>query len=376
MIEKGYVWQEELKNNLVSAEDLFQAELIAEKDVKTIAEIIDKYPLNITDYYMKLIEKFDYSDPIYKMCVASLKEDRHDGSLDVSGEAINTVDNGIQHKYKNTVLLLSTNVCAMYCRHCFRKRMVGLSEEETLSFTEKAVAYVAEHPEVDNVLITGGDSFMNSNKVIESYLKGLSKIEHLKFIRFGTRLPVVMPQRIYKDGELIDILSKYNKQKPLYVVTQFNHPRELTLEAKMASEVLREARISVLHQSVMLAGVNDNVQTLVDLFNGLIENGISPYYLFQCRPIKGVEGYFTVPFTKGVEIVEEVRTRLSGVAKRFRYALSHINGKMEILGITQKGELLVKQHQAKDPKNLNKIFTVPLSDKTYWLPDDIEYNLL
>lgn len=371
-----YDWQKELERNITSAEGLAASGLIAEREVEEYSAIIEKYPLNITRYYQKLIKKNDYNDPIFKMCVASPSELTMGGSVDVSGEAENTVEEGLQHKYNNTLLVLSTNVCAMYCRHCFRKRMVGLTEEETLSVTDRAVEYVKEHPEVDNILITGGDAFMNTNRVIETYLKGLCNVEHLKFIRFGTRLPVVLPQRISGDKQLIEMLAKYRKQKTIYVVTQFNHPRELTAEAEAAINILREIGIHTLNQSVLLAGVNDNADTLVKLFNGLIGLGVSPYYLFQCRPIKGVKGYFTVPFSKGWPIVEETRARLSGVAKRFRFAMSHIKGKMEIIGMTQAGEMLLKQHQAKDEVNLNKIFMVPVNDNTYWLPDNIEYNIL
>ncbi|MFW5780540.1 MAG: KamA family radical SAM protein [Bacillota bacterium] len=369
-------WQKQLKNNITSAKQLAEKGLIPKENAENLQKIIDKYPMNITDYYLGLIEKNDYTDPIYRMSVASFLEDNSEGTMDTSGEASNTVSSGVQHKYDNTVLLLSTNVCAMYCRHCFRKRLVGLSEEETLKFTNKAIDYIKSRPKADNVLITGGDAFMNSNKVIETYLKGLSELEHIKFIRFGTRLPVVFPQRITQDDELINILKKYKKKKPIYVVTQFNHPRELTEDAKMATDMLREAGIPVLNQTVLLSGVNDNPDTLVDLFNGLVQRGITPYYLFQCRPLKGVKGYFTVPFAKGVKIVDEARARLSGVTKRFRFAMSHVKGKIEIIGLTQSGRLLLKQHQAKDNSNLNKIFTSPIDKDTHWLDDDFEYELL
>ncbi|MGI6213508.1 MAG: KamA family radical SAM protein [Christensenellales bacterium] len=373
---QNYDWRKELEGNITTACELASSGLIAENEKEKIAKIISKYPVNITSYYKKLIRKYDYTDPIYRMCVASVNELTPDGREDVSGEAENTVEEGLQHKYSNTLLVLSTNVCAMYCRHCFRKRMVGKSEDETLSFTQKAIDYAAAHPEIDNVLITGGDSFMNSNKVIESFLKGLCQIEHLKFIRFGTRLPVVLPGRIYQDKQLLDILAKYRKQKNIYVVTQFNHPRELTEEAQKAIEALNQIGIHMLNQTVLLAGVNDNANTLVRLFNGLVALGVSPYYLFQCRPIKGVKGYFNVPFSKGWPIVEETRAQLSGLAKRFRFAMSHIKGKMEILGITESGEMLLKQHQAKNEKHLNKIFTVRIDKNTSWLPDNIEYKPL
>ncbi|HHU43992.1 MAG: KamA family radical SAM protein [Bacillota bacterium] len=369
-------WQKQLLNNITTAKELVQRGLIPPEQEGKLQKVIDKYPMNITEYYLGLIEKNDYTDPIYKMSVASILEGKADGVFDTSGEAANTVDNGIQHKYDNTVLLLSTNVCAMYCRHCFRKRFVGLSEEETLQFTDKAIKYIASRPEADNVLITGGDALMNSNKVIETYLEGLSKLKHIKFIRFGSRLPVVLPQRITQDEELVEILKKYKRKKTIYLVTQFNHPRELTQEAKEATDTLREAGIPILNQSVLLAGVNDDPDTLVELFNGLVERAITPYYLFQCRPLKGVKGYFTVPFVKGVKIVDKTRARLSGVTKRFKFVMSHVKGKIEIVGLTQSGRLLLKQHQAKDKRNLNKIFTAKIDENSHWLDNNFKYEFL
>ena len=154
------------------------------------------------------------------------------GSFDTSGESSNTKLDGLQHKYKPTVLLLSTNVCAMYCRHCFRKRLVGLSDSELLEVADEAIAYISSHKEVNNVLVTGGDALMNPNHVIERYLSGLTAIDHLDLVRFGSRLPVTLPERIYGDPELLGLFEEYGKRKTLIVVTQFNHPRELTEEPR------------------------------------------------------------------------------------------------------------------------------------------------
>ena len=130
-------WQEDLTRNITTTQELADKKLISEEDKEKLQNIIDKYPMNITEYYLGLIKKNDYDDPIYKMCIPSLFEDNQEGLWDTGGEAANTVDNGIQHKYDNTVLLLSTNICSMYCRHCFRKRLVGVSEEETLHLSIK-----------------------------------------------------------------------------------------------------------------------------------------------------------------------------------------------------------------------------------------------
>ncbi len=363
-------WQKDLQNSVTTLKEL--KELGFEiQDYDSLNKITDKYPMSIPNYYLNLIKKKDYSDPIYKMCIASIREGAAGGNEDTSGEGSNTVGGGIQHKYDSTVLLLSTNVCAMYCRHCFRKRLVGQSEEEILKFTDEAIEYVRNHPEVNNILISGGDALLNSNKIIKKYLENFSQIEHVKFIRFGSRTPVVLPQRIYNDPELLDILRTYSKIKTIFVVTQFNHPREFTKEAIKATDMLREAGVPLLNQTVLLKGVNDDVKTLKSLFTKMTSNGISPYYLFQCRPVKGVKDLFAVPLLKAVELVDKTKAELSGVDKRFRFIMSHIRGKIEILGKMDNNTLLLKQHQAKDNDDLNNIFTIKVENNSLWFNDEL-----
>jgi len=364
-------WQN-LENNITSAQELVEKGLIAPEKAKSIQAIIDEYPMSITHYYLGLIKENNDSDPIYKMAVASLNEASQTGRLDTSGEAENTVVDGIQHKYPNTALILSTNICAMYCRHCFRKRLVGQTEEEILTFTDRALDYIEANEEIDNVLISGGDSLMNNNKVIERYLHRLTKNPNIKFIRFGSRVPVVFPQRIYEDEELVELFKKYGKKKKIFVVTQFNHANEFTEESLQAINLLLEAGVPILNQTVLLAGVNDTPEALHELFNKLTEHGISPYYLFQCRPVKGVQNYFAVPLVQATKIVDQARSMLSGVAKRFRYCMSHVRGKIEILGTTKDSRLILKQHQSKDMQEINQIFTVEINDDSCWLPDEIE----
>lgn len=369
-LEEKATWQSELRNNITTLDGLKELGFIG-NDTENLSKIIDKYPMSIPRYYLNLIKKKDLSDPIYKMCIASLSEGLAGGDEDTSGEGTNTISSGIQHKYDNTLLLLSTNMCAMYCRHCFRKRLVGQSEDEILKFTDEAIAYVKNHSEINNILISGGDSLLNSNKIIERYLENFSQIDHVKFIRFGSRTPVVFPQRIYDDPELLDIFKKYSKLKTIYVVTQFNHPRELTKEAIKATDMLREIGVPVLNQTVLLKGVNDNVKTLTSLFTKLASNGISPYYLFQCRPVKGVRDLFAVPLLTACKIVDETRAKLSGVGKRFRFIMSHVKGKIEILGKMDNNSIALKQHQAKEVEDLNHIFTIKVNDNSLWFNNDL-----
>ncbi|MFV9677490.1 MAG: KamA family radical SAM protein, partial [Methanosarcinales archaeon] len=281
----------------------------------------------------------------------------------------NTKMPGLQHKYQQTALILATNSCAMYCRHCFRKRLVGLPTEETLRRFNDAVKYIETHKEVNNVLITGGDPFVLPTNVIAQFLDKLSPFPHLEFIRFGSRVPVTFPNRILDDKELLTLLkNNTTKSKRVYVVTQFNHPKEITPESADAVDALIRSDVIVNNQTVLLHGVNDNPETLAELQNKLVGIGVNPYYVFQCRPVKRVKSHFQVPLYKGYEIVEEAKKRLNGHSKRFKYIMSHQTGKIEIVGIMD-GYIYFKYHQAKEYDNIGKFFKRKLNNTAGWLDE-------
>ncbi len=351
------------------AEDISSKLGLDNEQVKEMNDLLDQYPMLIPEYYYSLIDFDDPNDPIMKMSIPSTYEFNRDGSFDTSGEGDNTILPGLQHKYAQTALILSTNKCAMYCRHCFRKRLVGLSTEEVVDHLDDIVAYIKEHDEISNILISGGDSFVNSNSVLKKYLEGLTDIPHLDFIRFGTRTPVVLPSRISEDKELLEILKEYGKKKHLMVVTQFNHPKEVTDEAKKAIRALLDANVSVRNQTVLLGGINDSPEVLADLFKSLTSIGITPYYVFQCRPVTGVKSNFQIPLKRGIEIVEGAKSIQNGLGKSFRYCLSHPTGKIEILGTMPNGELAFKYHETKNIKDNGRLFTMELDDDAGWLYD-------
>lgn len=274
-----------------------------------------------------------------------------------------------QHKYNETVLLLSTNQCAMYCRHCFRKRLVGLTEDEICSKIGEITSYILKHPEINNVLISGGDAFMNSNETISRYLSALCSIPHLDFIRFGTRTPVVLPQRITSDSELTDLLRIYSQKKKIYVVTQFNHPKEITYESTAAVEALLTNGIPVRNQTVLLKGVNDDSSVLGQLLRQLTSIGVLPYYVFQCRPVTGVMNHFQVPLRRGYRIVQDASQMQNGQGKSFRFMMSHVSGKIEILGPLDGDHenMLFKYHQAKDPADAGRLFVQEIAEDQCWL---------
>ncbi|MGI6069165.1 MAG: KamA family radical SAM protein [Blautia sp.] len=364
-------WRKELRQNVTKASELRERLGLSKGQEDRLARILEHFPMTVTRYYLSLVDWGNYKeDPIFKMCIPSIEETDLTGRFDTSGEGENTVMPGMQHKYAQTVLILSTHRCAMYCRHCFRKRLVGISEDETAENVEDMAAYVAAHKEVNNVLISGGDAFLNSNEVIRRYLELFSGIAHLDLIRFGTRTLVVFPDRITEDPELVSLLKEYNKKKQIYVVTQFNHPKELTEEAVKAVHILRDAGIVVKNQTVLLKGVNDDGQVLGELLKGLTRAGVIPYYIFQCRPVSGVQHQFQVPIFEGVKVVEEAKNMQNGQGKCIRYAMSHETGKIEILGLLDNGDMLFKYHQAKYKKDQGRIFRKKLRTGQAWLEDN------
>lgn len=358
-------WKERLEKCYRSVSELKDRFSFSDEEVSRLMEIEEKYPVCIPEYYLDLIDVDDRRDPIRKMCIPDAMEFSSGGEKDTSGEADNTVVQGMQHKYSQTALIISTNQCAMYCRHCFRKRLVGLSSEEIASHLPEMRDYVSSHTEINNVLISGGDAFLNSNEVIERYLKTFMPIENIEFIRFGTRTPVSFPYRITEDEELLRILERYGRDKSIIIVTQFNHPKEISEEAVKAVKLLLSAGCMVRNQTVLLKGVNDSSDVLATLMNKLVSTGVMPYYIFQCRPVEGVKNQYQVPLVKGVSIVDEGKSRMSGPAKAIRYVMSHPRGKIEILGRVG-DELLFKFHQAKYKEDEARIFTRPVVMDECW----------
>ena len=364
-------WQEELRKGIRTAEELAPILGWSSEETAGRAEVARRFPVMITPYYLSLVDPNDPKDPIARMCVPSLDEFDPGGSFDTSGEASNTKLEGLQHKYAQTVLLLSSNQCAMYCRHCFRKRMVGLTVDELNQRVDEAVAYVKSHDSVTNILITGGDAFMNPNEIIERYLRELTDIPRLDFIRFGSRVPVTLPERIYGDQEFLDMFAHYAQKKAIYLVTQFNHPRELTDEAVRAVRAMIDCGVQVRNQTVLLRGVNDSGEVLGQLLSGLTRIGIAPYYVFQCRPVTGVKERFQVPILEGIRIVDAAKARQNGFGKSIRYAMSHPRGKIEIVCTLPTGETVFKFHQSKDDADNARPFLRTLSPSDTWLDEEL-----
>ena len=357
-----------MKNSICTIDQLKNYVDLSLKEEKKLKQITKRHPMRVTPYYMSLIDWKDPNDPIRKMAIPSVAEFNLEGSYDTSGEAENTKMSGLQHKYSETALILATNKCAMYCRHCFRKRLVGLQTKEIIDRFEDAASYIKQNKHINNVLVTGGDPLVLKNNVIERLLSILSDIPQLKFIRIGSRAPVTFPSR-FEDRELLSTFSKYSRpDRRIYVITQFNHPREITKESIKVVNNLIKSGVILNNQTVLLKGVNDNPITLANLLDNLVSIGVNPYYLFQCRPVKRVKHNFQVPLLKAIEIVEKAKAQCNGHSKRFKFIMSHRTGKIEILGIFN-NEVYFKYHQAKNRKKIGTIFKRKIDKNVSWLSD-------
>jgi lysine 2,3-aminomutase len=358
-----------MSETLCSIEKLSKYINISRRETKKLEHVTSRHPIKVTPYYMSLIDWNNPADPIRKMAIPSLDELSLQGSYDTSGEGENTKLRGLQHKYSETALILATNRCAMYCRYCFRKRLIGRRKTmEIIEDFKAPVDYIRRHTEINNVLISGGDPLVLPNEVIERFLSMLSNIPHLNFIRFGSRAPVTFPSR-FQDNELLELMGEYSTpERRLLVVTQFNHPKEITEQSIEAVDNLIKSGVIVNNQTVLLKGVNDDPTTLSELMNRLVGIGVNPYYVFQCRPVKRTKKQFQVPLCEGVNIIEKAKAKCNGPSKRFRFIMSHKTGKIQIMGIVN-DEIYFKYHQAKNRKNLGKIFKRKINPKAGWLDD-------
>jgi len=275
-------------------------------------ETVKTFPMSITPYYLSLMERGDlFNDPIFRQAFPSPSEliVNEEDMIDPLAEDDDSAIPGITHRYPDRVLFQVSNVCSMYCRHCTRKRRVGDSEfipsKEQLAL---GIDYVNEHPEIRDVLLSGGDPFMLDDNMLESILSELDGIKHVEVVRIGTRMPVVLPYRVTDD--LVEMLSEHH---PLWINTHFNHPREITPSSKKALAKMADAGIPLGNQTVLLAGVNDCPRIMRTLVQKLVANRVRPYYLYQCDLSQGLS-HFRTPVSKGIEIMENLIGHTSGFA--------------------------------------------------------------
>lgn len=323
---------------------------------------------HVTKFYREQIAKSGCYEQLRHIVEPSIEEFRSPGSLDTSGEHDNTVVPGLQHKYAQTGLLLVTDRCATYCRYCFRKRLVGKDSDEIVPNIAHVGQYIRRHPEMTNVLLSGGDPFVLSTAKLDKILDHLLPIPHLDSIRIGTKLLAFEPVR-FEDPALPPFFQRiHDAGKTAVVVTHFDHIGEISVDAERNIQSLRAQGVQFINQSVLLKKVNDDPDILAATFTKCQQMGVSPYYLFQGRPVKGAS-HFQVPLHRGLEIARGANQRLAGIQKTFKYIMSHYTGKIEILDVGDDGRVYMRYHQSKSAEKIGKIFSRPYVETACWLDD-------
>lgn len=339
-----------------------------EADRKELKPVAEKFAFRTNDYYQSLIDWNDPDDPIRRIVIPDIQELNEFGELDASDEHSYTALKGLEHKYADTALLLVNNVCGAYCRFCFRKRLFTDDNDEVVNDVTDAAAYIRLHPEINNVLLSGGDPLIMSTGKLTHIIKQLRDIDHVRIIRIGTKMTAFDPYRIINDPTLLEMLSQYSlPDRKIFVMAHFNHPRELTEPALQGLQLLQKAGAITVNQTPLIRGVNDKPEVIAELFGRLSYNGVVPYYLFLCRPTLGNEPY-VVPVEKGLEIFEEARRRLAGLAKQARLCMSHRTGKVEVVG-KMDNKVVFRYHRAPNPLDCGRIMVFESDPSAGWLDD-------
>jgi lysine 2,3-aminomutase len=312
-------WQKLLQDSVTDTDEL---SLILHKVPAGLRQVIARYPMRITRYYLGLIEQPE--DAVWRQCIPDLRElaDEAQAEDPLDEELLSPVP-GLIHRYPDRVVWLVSSACAVYCRFCMRKRRVGCCGATGTGKRDAALAYLGAHPEIRDVVLSGGDPLLLEDDTLEEILSGLARIPHVEIVRIGTRMPVTLPERI--TSGLCRMLKKFH---PLYVNTHFNHPREITAASAQACARLADAGIPLGNQTVLLQGVNDDPLVMKRLMQLLLKIRVKPYYLHQMDLVKGT-AHFRTSINRGLEIMEGLRGHTSGLASPY-YAVDLEGGKGKV----------------------------------------------
>ncbi|WP_216828359.1 KamA family radical SAM protein [Alkalihalobacterium elongatum] len=342
-------------------------EQIPKEEREKLKQITDKFVFRVNEYYLSLIDWNNPNDPIRKLVIPNENELDEYGRWDASDEDTNYAVPGCQHKYKTTALLICSEVCGAYCRYCFRKRLFRNDVKEAMSDVDPGLEYIANTPEINNVLLTGGDPLILATKKLRYILEKLRAIDHVKIIRIGSKLPVFNPMRIYEDEELLNLIREFSTpEKRIYIMAHINHPVEITDEARKGFQALHDAGAIVVNQTPVLRGINDDPVVLGELLDKLSWAGVTPYYFFVNRPVAGNKD-FVLSLEEVYNIVEGAKARTSGLGKRVRLSMSHTSGKIEILAI-ENGKAYLKYHQSRD-NEYGKFMVLDCPKDAAWFDD-------
>ncbi|HJX12798.1 MAG TPA: KamA family radical SAM protein [Dehalococcoidales bacterium] len=340
-------WKWHFRNRITTVSALSQFLPLSPREQRQLRLVTRRYPLSITPYYLSLIDPTDPDDPVRKQAVPSVQEITMStlGMEDPLAEKEDSVVPGLVHRYPDRVLMVLTDICPMLCRHCTRKREWRHGGwMRTGAQIEAMLDYLRRNDNIRDVVISGGDPLTLATSHLEVIISKIREIKHIEIIRIGTRFPVVLPQRI--DAELCEMLSRHG---PIWLNTHFNHPRELTAESAAACDRLLRAGVPVNNQSVLLRGINDSVETMLKLCQGLLRIKVRPYYLYQCDEVQGTE-HLRTPVETGIRIIEGMRGFTSGLAvPTFVVDLVQGGGKVPLqpnyaLSMSQ-DELLLKNYE-------------------------------
>ncbi len=303
-------WRWQLKNRVTKIEVLKELLPIDKKELEEISKTGSKYRWAVSPYYLSLIDPDDPGDPVKMQCIPSINEYLdQEGYDDPMGEEYTSPTAAITRRYPDRLIIKVTNQCAMYCRHCQRRRAIGEKDLATpREELQEAIEYVRQNEEVRDVLLTGGDGLMLDNQTIAWLLEELDSIPHLEMKRFGSRTPVTMPQRI--DDELCRIFSEH---LPLYVISHYNHPLEITPRAREACFKMARSGVSLGNQAVLLKDINNDPYVMKKLNQDLLKMMVRPYLIFHAKAVKGTS-HFRTKVEEGIEIMEKLRGYTSGLA--------------------------------------------------------------
>jgi len=303
-------WRWQLRNMLTTARDFGALFELSDDELQGLAAAPDLFRVGATPYYASLMDPEHASCPIRRQAIPSAREleVRSEELRDPLGEELHTPVPSIFHKYPDRVLLYVFDRCAIYCRHCNRRRVVGGDAPPSKDQIEDALEYIERTPRIRDVLLSGGDPLLLSNSRLDYILGRLASIDHVDFVRIGTRVPVVLPMRI--DDELCALLRRH---APVYINTHFNHAKEVTTESRRACELLVDHGIPVGNQAVLLRGINSSVRALRALMRALLRMRVRPYYLFQGDTVWGTD-HLRTPVEAAIELVDGMRGWMTGMA--------------------------------------------------------------
>ena len=304
-------WRWQVQNRIETLAQLKEYITLTKEEEDGVAKSLETLRMAITPYYLSLIDLDNPHCPVRKQAIPTAAETHTSAAdmLDPLHEDEDSPVQGLTHRYPDRVLFLITDMCSMYCRHCTRRRFAGQHDTASPSDRiERAIEYIANTPQVRDVVLSGGDALMMSDDRLEYIIKRLREIPHVEIIRLGTRTPVVCPQRITAD--FVNMVKKYH---PVWVNTHFNHSQEITPESIAACERMADAGIPLGNQTVLLRGVNDCTNVMKRLVHDLVKIRVRPYYIYQCDLSMGLE-HFRTPVSKGIEIIENLRGHTSGYA--------------------------------------------------------------